>query len=115
MLSAPTQLTIGSMLVVLLMGLLWLVQRQTKNAGIVDVAWAGSIGCLGVFFAVTSSGDPTCRLLVGLMISLWSLRLTAYLYRRVVGRPEEGRYARLRQEWPSLARNGQSLPGMVRP
>jgi steroid 5-alpha reductase family enzyme len=31
-----------------LMALMWLRQRRTGNAGIVDVAWAGSIGVMAV-------------------------------------------------------------------
>ena len=53
-----TQILIGTLFVATLMSLLWLVQRRTKNAGIVDVAWAGSIGVQGLFFAVTSRKAP---------------------------------------------------------
>jgi steroid 5-alpha reductase family enzyme len=31
------------------MAALWFVQQRTGNAGIVDVAWAGLVGMLGVF------------------------------------------------------------------
>lgn len=93
------QILIGALFVLGLMSLLWFVQRRTKNAGIVDVAWSGAIGVLGVFFAVTSAGDVNRRLLAGSLIVIWSLRLTAYLFRRVVGHPEEGRYAMLRARW----------------
>lgn len=99
MISPVHQITIGLFFASGLMIVLWLVQRRTQNAGIVDVAWAGSIGILGVFFAMTSNEDFDRRLLVGILIGLWSLRLTAYLYRRVVGHPEEGRYATLRSQW----------------
>jgi len=100
----PTlQVSIALAFAVALMTLLWFVQRRTKNAGIVDVAWAGSTGALGVFFAITSGGDPLRRVLAGVMIGLWSLRLTAYLFRRVVGHPEEGRYAKMRRDWGEKA------------
>jgi steroid 5-alpha reductase family enzyme len=93
------QILIGLLFVVVLMSLLWLVQRTTRNAGIVDVAWAGSVGVLGVFFAATGAGDVNRRLVAGLLIGIWSLRLTVYLFHRVVGHPEEGRYATLRAQW----------------
>jgi len=93
------QIPIGLLFVVGLMSLLWFVQRRTKNAGIVDVAWSGAIGILGLFFAATASGDVNRRILAGSLIGLWSLRLAAYLFRRVVGEPEEGRYATLRARW----------------
>jgi steroid 5-alpha reductase family enzyme len=82
----------------LLMAVLWGVQRRTGNAGIVDVAWAGNIGLAGLFFAATGSGDPTSRWLAAVLAAVWSGRLTWYLFRRVVGHPEEGRYVTLRAE-----------------
>ncbi len=77
----------------------WLVQMRTRNAGIVDVAWALGVGMLALFFAATSPGDLTRRLLAGGLAAIWSARLTIYLYLRVVGHAEEGRYVSLRQAW----------------
>lgn len=82
-----------------LMVVLWLVQRRTGNAGIVDVAWAGAVGALGVFYAAWPAGVGWLRVLAVAMIGGWSLRLTWYLFRRVVGHPEEGRYVNLRETW----------------
>jgi len=82
-----------------LMTLLWQVQRKTGNAGIVDVAWAGSVGGLGLLYAAWPTGIDWLRVIAGVMIGIWSLRLTLYLYRRVVGHSEEGRYVKLRQTW----------------
>jgi steroid 5-alpha reductase family enzyme len=86
-----------------LMAGLWAVQRRTGNAGIVDVAWAGSIGLAAVFFAATGRGDATSRWLAAVLGGVWSARLTWYLFRRVVGHPEEGRYATLRANWGEKA------------
>lgn len=85
------------------MAVLWTVQRRTGNAGIVDVAWAALTGVLGVAFAAAPTGVPWLRGLAAAMIGGWSLRLTAYLFRRVVGHPEEGRYRTLRQQWGANA------------
>ena len=99
MIHPALQILLGLLFVVGLMSLLWFIQRRTGNAGIVDVAWSGAIGVLGMFFAATAAGDANRRLLVASLIGLWSLRLTVYLFRRVVGHPEEGRYATLRANW----------------
>lgn len=92
-------LTIGLAVSSAVMTALWFVQRRTGNAGIVDVAWAALVGSLGIFFAAWPAGIPWLRALAGAMIAAWSLRLTVYLYRRVIGQPEEGRYVELRRRW----------------
>jgi steroid 5-alpha reductase family enzyme len=96
------QIVLGLLLASFIMTVLWLVQRKTLNAGIVDVGWAAGIGILGLLFAVTSDGYPSRRVLVGAMIGIWSLRLAVHLLTdRVVGHPEEGRYQTLREKWGS--------------
>ncbi|MCR4414646.1 MAG: DUF1295 domain-containing protein [Thermoguttaceae bacterium] len=98
------QLLAGLLFVCVLMTVLWLIQRRTANAGIVDAGWAASIGILGVFFAATSDGYPIRRMVVGVLIGVWSARLAGYILRdRVVGQAEEGRYRALRTEWGAAA------------
>jgi len=98
------QIEIGLLLASAGMIVLWVVQRTTANAGIVDVGWAAGIGILGVLFAITSDGYATRRMIAGAMIGIWSLRLAVYLLTdRVVGHPEEGRYQTLRAKWGSKA------------
>lgn len=87
----------------LFMVVIWAIQWRTRNAGIVDVAWGAAIGAAGLFLAATSSGDASRRCMVAAAIGLWSLRLTVYLFQRVVGHPEEGRYATLRAQWGEAA------------
>lgn len=82
------------------MVLLWLVQRRTGNAGIVDVGWAVVTGTLAPLYAWLADGDPGRRLVLGLLGVLWGGRLALYLWRdRIWGRPEEGRYVTLRSQW----------------
>lgn len=83
-----------------LMTVLWLVQRRTGNAAIVDVGWAASLGAMGVAYGLLGSGHWLPRLLVAVMAGGWGLRLAWHLARdRVVGHPEEGRYVALRRRW----------------
>jgi steroid 5-alpha reductase family enzyme len=94
------QVPIGLLFVSALMAGLWLVQRKTGNAGIVDVGWTAGVGILGVFFAATSDGYLPRRILVAALIGTWSARLALYLlFDRVLGHPEEGRYRTLREKW----------------
>jgi len=76
---------------------LWLWQQRSRDAGIVDVGWAFGIGAGAIFAAASGAGDALARLAIGAMGALWGWRLAWYLLRdRVIGRPEDGRYARMR-------------------
>lgn len=87
------------LLAAVFMGLLWLVQRRTGNAGIVDVAWAASIGAAAVGLAVFGTGDELRRWLVAGLGGLWGFRLAWHIHHRSHGKPEDGRYQQLRREW----------------
>jgi steroid 5-alpha reductase family enzyme len=83
-----------------IMSVLWLVQRKTGNAGIVDIGWSGTIPLI-VVFAVLLIGNPSpIRLALLLaMAVLWGGRLVWHIHRRSHGKPEDGRYAELRRAW----------------
>jgi steroid 5-alpha reductase family enzyme len=82
-----------------IMALAWLRQRSTKNAGIVDLIWAGSLGVMAVSYAAFADGWGQRRVLVAVLAGLWSARLTWHLYQRVTSEAEDGRYAILRERW----------------
>jgi steroid 5-alpha reductase family enzyme len=97
---SPWLFHLGSGLIgaMVLMFVLWLVQRRTSNAGIVDVGWTFGIGALVCGLSVVTPGDPLRRVIVAAIAVLWSLRLGTHLVHRVRSEPEDGRYTRLR-EW----------------
>jgi steroid 5-alpha reductase family enzyme len=84
-----------------LMVAVWAIARRIRNNGIVDVAWAGSFLLLAAIYAALGHGDPTRTWLVLAMVAAWSLRLTVYLYRRVMSHHpvEDTRYQDLRRDW----------------
>jgi steroid 5-alpha reductase family enzyme len=80
------------------MALLWLWHLRLRNAGIVDGGCAFLVGGLAVLYAVFGSGWGARRAAIAFMMGSWAARLTVrLLYDRVFGRPEEGRFADLRQ------------------
>jgi steroid 5-alpha reductase family enzyme len=84
--------------------LLWAVQLRTRNAGLVDVGWAASLGGLALFYAFAGSGAWPDRLMIGALGGFWGGRLALHLLiDRVLGHPEEGRYVRLRAHWGRAA------------
>lgn len=90
---------------IVLMTLVWALAVRIGNAGIVNIAWSAGFAPVVLLFAAAGSGAPSRRALIGAMVSLWSLRLGAYLYVRVSAHHplEDRRYARLRSEWGAQA------------
>lgn len=81
-----------------IMLILWLIQWRTKNAGIVDVAWAFGTGVLGIWMVLASAqADPHRKILVAAMAAIWSARLGMHLASRVFSKSEDGRYRYLRE------------------
>ncbi len=80
--------------------LLWVIQERTRNAGIVDIGWAGSFTAIAGLFGMTAASERASFLPIGIVVVVWSTRLATYLVTRgaATGR-EEGRYAALRSKW----------------
>jgi steroid 5-alpha reductase family enzyme len=102
--AAEALILVGWAAMAVVMAALWLVQRATSDAGIVDAGWAAGLGVLAVFDAVLTSGEVGRRALVAVLVSGWSLRLAWHiLTNRVLGRTEDGRYRKLRSKWGETA------------
>lgn len=85
---------------VIMMAALWVAQKRTRDAGVVDVGWAFGIGAAAVFYAIVADGHPARKWIVGALAGLWGVRLATYLlFDRVLKGPEDGRYQTLREQW----------------
>jgi steroid 5-alpha reductase family enzyme len=81
-----------------LMAALWAWHLRLRNAGVVDVGWTVSLPLMAALYAWLGPGHLPRRLLIAGMFIVWGSRLATYLLRdRVLGRPEDSRYADLRQ------------------
>ena len=77
----------------------WLIQRRTRNAGIVDAIWSACMGAAALFYAWVGSGGLVSRLAVAMLGGLWGFRLCMHILSRVLNEPEDGRYRYLREYW----------------
>ncbi len=94
------ELWIGLLVALLGMVGLWVWQLRSGRADWVDVAWAGSIGALAVFYAVFGEGAVEKRILVALVAGTWSFRLTRHLAVRLAAHDDEdGRYQAMRSHF----------------
>jgi steroid 5-alpha reductase family enzyme len=84
--------------------ILWLVSLLRRDASIVDIFWGFGF-VLVAWVSMWASGRLELRgvLLVG-MVSIWGLRLAAYLGWRNLRKPEDYRYAAMRE------RHGKRFP-----
>jgi len=83
--------------------LMWLLSIPLKNVSIVDIGWG-----LGFVLVPWLALPVTKPSLLDLLVPIWGLRLAAYLAWRNIGKPEDYRYAAMRQRfgpsftWTSL-------------
>jgi steroid 5-alpha reductase family enzyme len=86
------------------LSILWCLSLLLRNVSIVDIFW----GCgfvLVAWVSLWASGRLMARpLILTLMVSLWGSRLAGYLAWRNLGKPEDYRYAAMRQ------RHGRRFP-----
>ena len=83
-----------------MMAVLFLVQRRTGNAGIVDVAWSFGLGASAIVYAIFAQGDALRRVNLAILGGVWGFRLAWHIFSdRVMGAPEDGRYQDLRARW----------------
>ncbi len=84
----------------LVMFILWIIERATKDASIVDVGWAYGLGFTALGYGYFANGDEIRRGLIAILAGAWSLRLGTYLLNnRVIGKSEDARYVELRDKW----------------
>lgn len=62
---------------------------------IVDQVWGPGLAGVAVLSGILGSGDPARRIILGLLVTLWGVRLGAHIARRSRGAPEDARYAEL--------------------
>ena len=90
----------GYALLFSVMCVMWVLYRITKKPMIVDAGWGYAIAILGIFYAVTGSGDEQRRVVLAVMTGLAGIRLGSYLlFTRVLGRHHDARYDMLEAGW----------------
>jgi steroid 5-alpha reductase family enzyme len=79
--------------------LVFVIAQLKKNNGYIDIAWG-----MGFVFSTLLSwllGWPVhlSALVISVLVLIWGGRLTVHLARRNLGRPEDYRYANMRDNW----------------
>jgi steroid 5-alpha reductase family enzyme len=87
----------------LLLGVLYLLQRRTRDATAVDAGWALSLVAIAVLAAVLGPGRIEHAALIATIAGLENLRVALVVSRRI-GKGEDSRYQELRARWRARGR-----------
>jgi steroid 5-alpha reductase family enzyme len=81
------------------MVMLFVIAQIIRNNSIVDIAWGfGFIIVVLCLFSQRPEIYPA-KLLLSALIAIWGFRLSGHILLRNFGKPEDFRYARMRQDW----------------
>lgn len=76
----------------------WWWQCRTRNAGHADVIWIFGLGAAALLYLLAGDGYWLPRLVAGVLVLIWSLRLGLHVARRVFSETrEDGRYQAMRE------------------
>jgi len=89
-----------------IMALAWQVQRKTGDTGWIDVCWAfgtGIVAALGSLAPLSSDSAGARRILIAVLIALWSVRLGSHIMMRTRKAGDYPRYRELIRQWGTRA------------
>ncbi|MFU8771849.1 MAG: DUF1295 domain-containing protein [Anaerolineales bacterium] len=90
---------INGLVILGLMLLLWLFSLAIKDASIVDIFWGtGFVISAWIYFFLTPDGFEPRKLLLVILVTIWGLRLSLHIARRNIGKGEDYRYRKWREE-----------------
>lgn len=91
-----------------LLGVLYLWQRRSGDATLVDAGWGASLVLCAALYATLAPGSLVQRLAIALPVGLENLRV-ASLVRKRLGKGEDSRYRELRRRWRERGREQRTF------
>ena len=89
----------GLLVIFILVTLLWLYSVKIKNVSIIDIFWGMGFVIVNAIYGYYSGEYTERQLLLLILVSIWGIRLSAYLGWRNWGQPEDYRYQQFRQDY----------------
>jgi steroid 5-alpha reductase family enzyme len=81
---------------------LWALQLVVRNASIADIGFCAGLIAAVLWYAAQATGEAERKIPVAVLAVLYAGRLGLYiLLNRVIGKTEDARYRRLREQWGS--------------
>lgn len=85
--------------VVIFFHLLFLVALLMRDNSIADVGWGASFVIAVIVLLINDNAINLSQLILAVLVMLWGGRLTAYLGLRKLGKGEDFRYQKWREQW----------------
>ena len=94
------QLYIQALIIIMIMMiLLWLISIRIKNVSIADLFWGFGFLLVSIWGFMKAEGLAERKVLVLILVAIWSLRLSLYLAWRNLGKGEDFRYQQFRKQY----------------
>lgn len=91
-----TLLLLNAVIVIGWMCLFWLISIPICNIAIIDIAWGLGFVLVAWASAFFSESEAINRWLLPILVTIWGIRLSGYLFWRNYGKPEDKRYRTMR-------------------
>lgn len=97
----PLTLVVSAYLVMaVVMAVLWVLNVFVRNTSIADVGWCVGLVTVVLWYTIQASGEAERKILAAILVSVYAGRLGLFiLLNRVIGKREDARYRRLREQW----------------
>lgn len=88
-----------ALLILLYFCIFFIAGTAIKNNSIVDIGWGFGFVVVAAYVLLATPGPSVALYIIALLVAIWGLRLSYYIMRRNLGKPEDFRYANWRREW----------------
>ncbi|RMG81898.1 MAG: DUF1295 domain-containing protein [Chloroflexi bacterium] len=79
--------------------ILWIISLVIKDASIVDIFWGSGFVVAALSYFALTEGFATRKILVLALVAIWGLRLTLHIGKRNIGKGEDFRYRKWREQF----------------
>jgi steroid 5-alpha reductase family enzyme len=86
-------------LIISVMLILWIISIVIKNVSIVDIFWGTGFVITCLFYFIKCQPHTARNTLLMILVAIWGLRLSVYLFWRNAGKGEDYRYREFRKKY----------------
>ena len=81
------------------MSMIWMIAVKLDNYSIVDIVWGLTFILTTLVVLLYTGNVNIVSMTIAILVIIWGLRLSIYLFMRNAGKPEDYRYQDMRKKW----------------